>query len=176
MFRTLHSRRGSAATVVVVLLVLALIAGGLWYFVLRSTPEKTVTALLEAARVDDRELMNDYLTDRSIDGAPLVTSLTTRLAGRGAGEPDYSIGEAEINGNRALVPVQFPLGDTISAIAGVDSFTMPYVLHREGRTWLVDAPDTQEELARQAAGGLLDAFRRFVLPGGPPGNGGESQS
>ncbi|MBD3291462.1 MAG: hypothetical protein GF393_00950, partial [Armatimonadia bacterium] len=166
MFRTLHSRRGSAATVVVVVLVLALIAGGLWYFVLRSTPEKTVTGMLEAVRAGDEEALKAYLTEQSQEDAGLVLGLTRKLAGNATGKPRYTIDEPVISENVATVSVQFPLGDTISTLTGMETFNMPYVLHREGQTWLVDTADTQEELGKQFAGGVMNILRRFILPGG----------
>jgi len=169
MFRTLHRRRGSAMTVVVVVLVLALIAGGLWFFVLRSTPEKTVKGMLEAVRAGDEESLSSYLTERSKDSAPMVLGLTRKLTGGATAEPQYAIEEPAISENVATVSVQFPLGDTISTLTGMETFSMPYVLHREGQTWLVDAPDTQEELGRQFAGGIMNILRRFILPGGGPG-------
>lgn len=175
MMRRMHRRRGSAATVVVVVLVLALVAGGLWYFVLRSTPEKTVEQMLEAARMEDRDLMQQFMTDREVEGAPIVVGLTLHLAGGGPGEPTYTIGEPEISDSIAQVPVQFPLEGTVTTLTGIDTFTMPYVLHREGQTWLVDVRDTQEELGRQAASGVMDVIRRFILPGGGPGGPGAGQ-
>lgn len=168
MVRTPHRRRGSAAAVVVVILALALIAGGLWYFVFRSTPERTVTTLLEAARAGDEDAMRDCLTERSATGHEMVTALTRQLAGRDSAEPTWSIGESVVSEDRATVPVEFDVGGAASLIAG-DSITIPYVLHREGRIWLVDAPETQAEALRQAAGGLLEFFRQFILPGAPGG-------
>jgi len=169
MVRTPHRRRGSAAAAVIVILALALIAGGLWYFVLRSTPERTVTTLLEAARAGDEDAMRDCLTERSATAHEMVTALTRRLAGRDSAEPTWSIGETVVSDDRATVPVEFDLGGAASLIAGVDSVTVPYVLHREGRMWLVDAPDTHAEALRQAAGGLLEFFRQFIIPGAPGG-------
>jgi hypothetical protein len=176
MFRTLHTRRGSAGTIVIVVLVLALIAGGLWYFVMRSTPEKTVRGMLEAARIEDRARMKEFMTDRETQGPPIVMTLTLRLVGDGVGEPKYTIGEPEISENLAEVPVQFPLEGAFSTVTGIETFTMPYVLHREGQAWLVDIPDTREELARQAASGVMDGIRRFVLPGGALGGAGAPQT
>jgi hypothetical protein len=166
MFRKAHSRRGSAATAIIVILVLALIGGGVWYFVLRSTPEKTVGNLLEAARIGEDETMKDYLTEASRTDGGLVLGLTRRLVGDPTGEPEYTIGEPVIADGSATVPVEFPVGDTIATLTGRETFTVPYVLRKEGRTWLVDTADTREEIGRRVAGGALDTLRRFITPGG----------
>jgi hypothetical protein len=167
-FRPGNRRRGAAGTVVVILLVLALIVGGAWYFVWRSTPQKTVRMMLEAARVNDEETMKDYLTERSPEGASLVTALSLRLAGDAGGEPQYTIEEPEMTGERATVPVTFPIGDVIGAFLGRDEVTVPYVLHRENRRWLVDTADTTDEIGSRIAETTLDALKRFLFPGGGP--------
>ena len=167
MFGTCCRRRGSAASIVVVVLVLVLLAGGLWYFVFRSTPEKTVTNLLQAARRGDEERMAAYLTEGSrVEGNPIV-GLTRHMAGEAEGEPQYTVGEREVTEERAVVPVEFPVSGTISTLTGMESLTVPYVLHREGRTWLVDTSDTQQEIANRIAGGAWDMVRRFIMRGGP---------
>jgi len=165
MFGTMHSRRGSAASAVIVVIVLIALAGGLWYFVLRSTPTKTVTSLLEAARMGDAQMMANYLTEDSSGEGDLVIGLTRRLTGDATGEPEYTVGEAEITENRAVVPVQFPVEGMISTLTGMETFTLPYVLNREGRTWLVDTNETQQEIGNRVAGGALEMFRRFISPG-----------
>ena len=164
MFRRMQRRRGSAASVILVILILALVAGGVWYFVLRSTPKKTVTAMLDAARTGGEALVMDYLTERSRGREQMVVTMTRRLAGTGTGEPEYTIGDATTGENTATVPVEFPLGSTVSTLTGRETITIPYVLHREERMWLVDTPDTQTEAARKLAGGLFDALKRFFLP------------
>ncbi len=169
MFRALHRRRGRAATVVVVILLLALIGGGVWYFVLRSTPEKTVGAFLEAARAGDEEAMQKYLTERSGDADSPTIGLARHLAGKPEGEPKYTVGEPDISEDTATVLVGFPLGDTAQLLAGKDTFTVPFVLHREGQTWLIDAPDTWEQTLKTGLGSLLQYFMRFMLPGGAAG-------
>ncbi|MFW5866924.1 MAG: hypothetical protein ACOCX2_03845 [Armatimonadota bacterium] len=168
MFHRISSRRGSAGSVVVVVIVLALLAGGLWYFVLRSTPEKTVTNLLEAVRLGDEQMAAAYLTEASAVEGNLVMGLTRRLAGEPTGEPQYTVGEAAILEDRATVAVEFPVGGTFRTLTGVESFTMPYVLQREGQTWLVDVPETQEEVGREITGGALDILRRFISPDDSP--------
>ncbi len=164
-----HRRRGSAATVVVVILVLALIGAGLWYFVLRSTPERAVSAFLEAARAADDALMQKHLTERSGDADSPTVGLAKHLAGKPEGEPKYTIGEPTISEDTATVPVEFPLGETAQLLAGKDTFTVPFVVHREGQTWLVDAPDTWEQTLKTGLGTLIQYFMRFLLPGGGVG-------
>ncbi|MGI5816782.1 MAG: hypothetical protein ACOX9R_01660 [Armatimonadota bacterium] len=170
MIRALHRRRGSAAGGVIVVLVLALAAGALWYFVLRSTPQKTVGGLLEAARVGDEQMMLEYLTPQSRSEPGLVIGLTRRLAGEPAGEPQYSIGEPVVGETTATVPVEFPVGNTIATLTGMRTLTVPYVLHREGQTWLVDTAATQEEIGRRLTDSALEMLRRFIMSGGPIGS------
>ena len=173
MFRmgahALHRRRGSAGTVVVVILVLALIAGGLWYFLLRSTPERAVSAFLEAARAGDDALMQEHLTERSGDEDSPTVGVAKHLAGEPEGEAKYTIGDAVIAESVATVPVEFPLGETAKLLAGKETFTVPFVVHREGQTWLVDAPDTWEKTLKSGLGALIQYFTRFMLPGGATG-------
>ncbi|MFW6438207.1 MAG: hypothetical protein ACOCZ7_04250 [Armatimonadota bacterium] len=164
MLQTASSRRGSAGSVIIVVLVIALLAGGLWYFVLRSTPEKTISQMLEATRLGDEQTAASYLTEGSTAEGNIVMGLTRRLAGEPTGEPQYIIGEATVLEDRATVPVEFPIGGTFRTLTGMESFTMPYVLQREGQTWLVDIAETQDEVANQVTGGALDILRRFISP------------
>jgi len=164
MFRTASSRRGAVGTVIVVLIVLALLAGGVWYFVLRSTPEKTVSNMLEAVRLGDEQMAADYLTEGSTAEGNIVMGLTRRLVGEPTGEPRYTIGEPTIMEDRATVPVEFPVGGTFRTITGMESFTMPYVLRKDGQTWLVDVPETQQEVATKITDGALGILRRFISP------------
>ncbi len=162
MFRSPHKRQGSAAGAVLVVILLALAAGGAWYFVFRSTPEKTVAAMLEAVRVGDQRTTAEYLTDVTATEGNIVMGLTRRLAADATGEPEYVIGEPEIVDDRATVPVQFPVGGTFRTLTGMESVTIPYVLHRQGRIWLVDVSDTQEEIGQRITDGALDMLRRLM--------------
>lgn len=168
LFRPRNRRRGAAGTVVAIVVVLALIVGGAWYYIARSTPQKTVRMMLEAARVNDEETMKDYFTERSPEGPSLVTVLSLRLAGDAGGEPEYTIGEPEVEGERATVPVTFPIGDAIGAFLGQETVTVPYVLHGENRRWLVDTADTTDEIRSRIADTTLDALKRFLFPGAGP--------
>ncbi len=171
MFHALHRKRRRAVTAVAVIIILALAAVALWYFVLRSTPHKTVSALLDAARKGDEVLMKDHFTERSAGKMDFVISMTRRLAGTEAGEPTYTIEEATVAEKTATVPVEFPISGTIATVTGRESVTVPYVLHREGRTWRVDAQDTQAEIADRFADSFFGALRRFFMPETPSGEG-----
>jgi hypothetical protein len=168
MFRTHDSRRGAAGSALVVVLVLAVLGAGLWYFVLRSTPKKTVTNLLEATRLGDEQMASDYLLEPTTAGESLVMGLTRRLVGDATGEPQYTVQEPDITEDRAIVPVQFPVEGTFRTLTGMESLTIPYVLHRQGRTWLVDVTETKEEIGREIAGGAMEMLQRFLSPGGAP--------
>lgn len=159
----LHVQRrgGGAGSVVLVALALAIVAGGLWYFLLRPTPERTVTQMLEALQANDHEAMRSNLTSRSDTSGSLVIALSQRLAGDLSDEPRFSVAEAQIDGDRATVPVTFKLGRTISAVIRRDSFTVPYVLHREGINWLVDEPDTATAIGEEITGGARELLERF---------------
>ena len=167
------SRRGSAASVVVVLLAVALLGIGIWHFLLRSTPEKTLSQMLEAVRTGDEDTIRSHLTARSDAEGNLVMGLVRGLSGDPTGEPPYTIGESVVTDMRASVPVEFPLGDTFRRLTGKGSITIPFVLHRDGLTWLVDVPDTQDEVMQKVSDTMMDLIWRFVAPHAPPLNRGE---
>lgn len=162
MSQSANVRRGAAGTVVVIVLALIVVAGGLWFFLLRSTPERTMASMLEAARAGDQPAMRAHLTERSSDDG-LVVTLTRRLTGGPEGEPRYSVGEAQIEEDRATVTVTFPLGPAISAMTGRDSLTVPYVLHREDGQWLVDERDTAAAAGREITGGATGLMQDFLV-------------
>ncbi len=162
MFRYANAREGKAGTVLLTLLIIAAAGGGAWYFIIRSTPENSVAMMLEAARVNDQEKMNARLTARSRNDESLVIALSRALAGTSEDEPTYTVGEAEITDDRATVPVTFPLSGTAAVVIGRDTVTVPFVLHREGMTWLVDSEDTGGELRSEIAGSTLDLIERFL--------------
>ena len=168
MFRLISGRHGGAESVVLIVIVLALAAASAWYFLLRSTPERSVTMMLEAARAGEEETMAEYLTARSPRGGTLPFILGRRLAGGPEGEPGYTVGEASIDNDRATVPVTFPLTGMTARLLGRDSVTVPYVLHREQGTWLVDTGDTTAEIRREIAGSTFDLIERFIVPEGLP--------
>jgi hypothetical protein len=162
VFRSPHKRQGSVASGVTVVILLALAAGGAWYFVFRSTPVKTVANMLEAMRIGDQRATAEYLTDVTDAEGNLVMGLTRRLAGEPTEEPQYVIGEPEIVDDRATMPVQFPVGGTFRTLTGMESITIPYILHRQERVWLIDIPDTQEEIGQRITDGALDILRRLL--------------
>lgn len=161
MFRSSFSRRGAAATVVVIILLLIIAGGAVWYFVLRSTPEKTVNAALMAAVEDNRGDVERLATADSRDMAAMYVSGMRRIippeTPEGQEHP-WVLDEAVIDGETARVPVTVTLPSGVEMIFGSDQMTLDHVLHYEEGVWRLDVRETASAMADSA---LDSIFRRF---------------
>lgn len=149
-------RTGSAAvTVLVVLLLLAAAAAAAWYFLLRSTPERTVTAVLTAAAQRDAQTIRGLVTEDSQRIVDNWMSAISFLVSRGTPEsPAWSLGEAQTEGERATVPVIFTLPESVRGLLG-ETMTVDHALVKDGRIWKVDVPQTLKNLGTSFLGGRL---------------------
>ncbi|MEA3401873.1 MAG: hypothetical protein U9R79_11590 [Armatimonadota bacterium] len=150
----------AAATVIVIVLILAAAGAAAWYFLLRSTPDKTVARLLQAQRDGDEETFESLLTEDSRGRANLLRTVTSHLVKAGD-EPQYTIGEAEVEGESATVPVTFPLPEQMADVIGVTEIGASYVLEREEGLWRVAAGRTLTQMGRD----LMNVARE-VMRGG----------
>lgn len=142
-------------TVLVVLLLLAAAAAAAWYFLLRSTPERTVTAVLTAAAERDAQTIRGLVTEDSQRMVDNWMSAISFLVSRGTPEsPAWSLGEVQTEGERATVPVIFKLPESVRGLLG-ETMTVDHALVKDGRIWKVDVPQTLKNLGTSFLGGQL---------------------
>ena len=163
--RRTSRHNGSAAVVVVVIVAILAIAGGaVWYFLIRSTPENAVATMLQAQAEGDQEKLKSVLTERSQQWASMAGGPMDTGAG-GDGTPAYEIGVAQVDGERATVPVTYPLPAPMQQMSDTPDFTLNYVTHHEDGRWKVDLQDTIESMMGDLMSGAGEAE--------PPGGGGQ---
>ncbi len=139
--QSISRRKGSAVVVVIVIVaVLAILGGAAWYFVLRSTPEKAVVAMLEAIADGDQEKLKGVLTDRSAEFAGMARGPMGMSDEKDKGMA-YEIGAAEVSGEQAKVPVTYPIPEDMQQ-GDMKGITINYVVHHVDGQWKVDMPDT----------------------------------
>ncbi len=159
-------RTGSAAVAVIVIVAVVAIAGAaVWYFMLRSTPEKTVAQMMEAQIRGDNETVKNCVTERSQHYLTMPGAMTRGITDGEDEDIEYTVGEAEIDGDRAKVPVTVPVAERVAQISGMKDMTFTYALRREDGRWKVDFEDTLMELMGNARRGLLE-----MMPRAGPGN------
>jgi len=152
------------AVVVVVLVIVGAGGAGGWYFLLRSTPERTLEQFLRAGMEGDRETVKACLSreslemaDRFGDGMPGMGRAAPRTsAGDDAEKPevDYTIGSAEVEGDKATVPLTLKVPEAVAQRAGTTEFKMNYALVKEGGKWKIDFGATMREMMRGFGGQL----------------------
>ena len=154
------SRRSGAAVVIVIVIVaiLAIAGAGVWWFVLRSTPEKTLRTMFAAQKRGDGEAFAACMTERS----QAYASAVGNALANSPQEFEYTLGDAEIDGDKATVPVTMPIPERVSQYSGQTEVTLKYALQKEGGAWKVDMQDTIAAMM----GGLMGG-----MGGGPPGGG-----
>jgi len=141
--------------VLVIVLLLAAAAAAAWYFLLRSTPDRTVTAVLTAAAERDAEAIHGLVTEESQGMVDNWMSAISFLVSRGTPEsPAWSLGEVQTEGESATVPVIFKLPDSVHGLFG-ETMTVDHAVVKHGRTWKVDLPQTLENLGTSFLGGGL---------------------
>ena len=146
MYRISRSTGSAAATVIVIIAILAIAGGAAWYFLLRSTPQKAVQTMLQAQIDGDQEKLKSVLTSDSQQWASM-NSAAMRAANENA--PEYEVGNAEIDGEDAKVPVTYAM----QQFTNTTEITMTYVLHREDGAWKVDLADTMKSMMGDVMGG-----------------------
>lgn len=152
MYR-ISRRRGSAAAVVVVVVAILAIAGGaMWYFMLRSTPERAVATMLQAQADGDEEKLRSVLTERSQQWMSMSGGVVG-MAQRSGEEPQYEIGAAEVDGEQANVPVTFPAPEQMQRLTDRKELTIRYALRNEDGEWKVDLQDTLKSVMGDLIGG-----------------------
>jgi len=145
------SKGRSRAGVLLALVALAgLVAGAVWYVNYRSTPEKTVQALIAAFEADDKDAVRLLLTDVSQDKS-LSWVFTVGKVARDVAKPTFEVLEARRSGDEAVVPVRI----TVSAAGLEISPTRNLVLVREGWEWKLDVERTRQD----ALDDILDIWR-----------------
>ncbi len=158
------SRRTGAAVVIVIVIVaiLAIAGAGVWWFVLRSTPEKTLHTMFRAQMAGDVETVRACMTERSQRWADRMGGMT---GGGSEQEFEYALGETEIDGDRATVPVTMPLPEQVTQYTGQTEITLKYSLHNEDGSWKVDMQDTMTG----SIGGLMGLMGGMVGSGAAGG-------
>ncbi len=162
-------RSGKAlGTVFVIVLFIAVGMAAGWYFYLRSTPERTVTEMVEAARRGDDEALKALFTADS-------QSVVGTIGAAGGGPPiwqvmlfgdeqsEYTVGSATVDGDQAKVPLTMQSPDMIREITGADEYTMTYMLIKEGSEWRVDIMATGRGAMLQYGPALLRSGLRWGL-------------
>ena len=132
--------------------VLALVAGGVWYTQFRSTPEKTMQAIVDAAQADDDDLVRTYLCESSRDHSvvrnfPLSLIALPEKALRVDLNTTMTVGVAERYGDEAVVPVEVQVQVLGTRIAR----TLECVCVKEKWDWKLDLQKTRQ----RAVQGLL---------------------
>jgi hypothetical protein len=145
------SRVGSAAsTVVTIIAILALAGGAVWYFMLRSTPEKAVATMLQAQIDGDTEALKSVLTEDSQQWASMSGAA---MGAANQDAPEYEIGEAEIDGDDATVPVSYAIPEDMQQFTNTTEFEIDYVCQREDGAWKIDLADTMRSMMGGGMGG-----------------------
>ena len=167
----MRRRRRSGKALGTVFVVLLLIAAGMaagWYFLLRSTPERTVTELMEAVRRGDDEALAELFTTQS---QPLIDTMGAAGGGPqiwqlmlfGDEQSDYTVGSATMDGDQAKVPLTMQSPDAVREITGADQYTMTYVLIKEDGRWRVDIMATGRSAMQQYGPALIRSGLRWGL-------------
>lgn len=139
------SKTGSTATSMLYgIAALALFAAGVWYFMLRSTPERTVEAFLQAQAERDMRKMENLLTEDSKPWVTKIGQVTTTATE--SNEPAYEIGASHIDGDRATVPVTYPLPERAQHLTESGTFRLDYVLYLQENQWRIDLETTMKSL------------------------------
>ncbi len=162
-------------TVIIVVVILVVVVGAAaWWFLLRSTPEQTVAAYIAAMEEGDEAKILALMTDET---AKLMTELkqqeeaqfgsmpeATPGMGPQMGEGVESIGQAQITGDRATVPIKtkpMKIGDM-----EMPGSEQKVKLAKEGGKWKIDMAEELEagaKLMEMMAGGELEsAFKEMA--------------
>jgi len=165
---------GSAVKIIAIILVLAVIgAAAGWYFVLRSTPEKTMKLMLEASEKKDTAAVKalfcakDQKLLAAIPGGD--KALFPASSSPGAGEkPKYKIGTSTITGDKATIPVTFEMPK--ASMPAMPDMTMTFALVKEEGAWKVDMQATMAEMFKglglgDMMKGMGDAMNEMPRPG-----------
>lgn len=168
------TQSGRVVIIVVIILVVVVGAAAGWWFLLRSTPEQTVKAYFAAMEEGDEEGILALMTDET---AKLMTQLkqqaeaqfgpmpeATPGMGPQVGEGVESIGQAQIKGNAATVPVKTKpkkIGDM-----EMPGFEQEIKLAKEGGKWKIDMTEelkaSAQLMAMMAGGELESAFKEMA--------------
>lgn len=159
-------RRGRAVIIViVVVLVFAAGGGAAWWFLLRATPEKAVEAYIAAAKAGDQEQVKALMSsetvklmeelEQQVPEAARVpgTAAAPSLGPAAATGFNVEVGKAEVQGDRATVPVKINLDGQNLPPGLPSSMERPVKLVREGGAWKIDLAE-ELTMAQQ----LLAAF------------------
>ena len=159
------------AVVVVVLVILGAGGVGAWYFLLRSTPERTLEQFMQASTRGDQEAVKACLSSESLE---MADSFGDGMAGMGRGAPrtsagddaekpevDYTIGSAEVEGDKATVPLTLKMPEGVAQRTGTTEFKINYALVKEEGKWKVDLKATMAEMFR----GFGEQLRRQGMQG-----------
>jgi len=169
-----RSSKGKWAALVVILVVAVAAVGG-WYFFLRATPEKTVRAFLQASDRRDINAMKSYLSAQSVR---LLNQLGGKMSPdkifppRTGKTPDYIVGKATIQGDKATVPVTAPMPkEAARYLAGKSQMDLPFVVIREEGRWKIDLIETAAAMAGAAIKEMMRGMISQPGKGGLPGMG-----
>ena len=113
--------------------------------------------------------MNSLLSSDS-QKVPAVMGQALRQAGENQTEPDYSVGSAEINGNRAIVPVTTKMPEQAQqmGLAG-DGMTLRFGLVKEKGAWKIDTQRTQALMMEDMSDMLQNIDWSKVFESAPDG-------
>ncbi len=162
MTRMMPRRRGVVAGPLLAVILLIAIMAGIWYFALRSTPERTVSVVLAAVQEGDRDLLDEHLARDSVRWAEEYLSVMSQMmAGDTGDEPPWTVGEARVSGNEATVPVTVRVREGLALLSGSER-TIDHVVVLEDGRWKLDV----EKTARAAVGGIWE--RIIGAPAAPP--------
>jgi len=105
------AKKSAVVPVVIVLLVVVAIAAGAWWIFLRSTPEKAVTAFMEASKKKDVEAVKGTVSKASLTlinqlGSKFSLGQLSGSASDDSAKQEYTVGTATIDGDKAKVPVK----------------------------------------------------------------------
>ena len=165
---------GSAGKVIAIILVLAVIgAAAGWYFVLRSTPEKTMKLMLEASEKKDTAAVKTFFCAKDQKLLAAMPGGEMLPMGASPGEkPKYKIGTSTITGDKATIPVTFeiPKGSIPAGMSVGPEMPMTFVLVKEEGTWKVDMQATMAEMFKglglgDMMKGMGDAMNEMPRPG-----------
>jgi hypothetical protein len=170
-----RSSKGKWTALVLILVVVAAAVGG-WYFFLRATPEKAVRGFLEASDRRDINAMKSHLSAQSVrlinqfGGKMSPDKMFPRRTGK---TPDYVVGKATIQGERATVPVTAAMPkEAAPYLGGKSQMEVPFVVIREEGKWKVDLIETSAAMMGAAMKEMMKGMMSQPGKGGMPGMGG----
>jgi hypothetical protein len=155
---------GALVSIIVVVALVAIAGGAAWYFLLRSTPEKTVAKFLDAAQKGDTATVGTLMTEKSKSGADRVVAMFKQDQPK-----PCAIGKSVVSGATVMVTATTPVPAQAAAfLGGKTSLDVPFVCVKEKGKWCIDMEQTVQAIVKNMMSGAMGGA-------GAPGMGGAAK-